>query len=68
VYAVAFSPDGALVATGSNDRSARVFEATAGPLVQRALRLMTRPLSPAELRRYALSPGCRHVTQWQRRP
>jgi WD40 repeat protein len=66
-YAVAFSPDGARVTTGSNDHSARVFEATPSRLVKRALLLMTRPLNPAELRRYSLSPDCRHVTDWESR-
>jgi WD40 repeat protein len=67
VAAVAFSPDGTRVATASDDRSARVFEATPGLLVQRALRVMTRPLSPAELRRYSLPPKSRHIQQWHRR-
>jgi WD40 repeat protein len=35
VYAVAFSPDGTLVATGSEDKSARVFEARTGREVAR---------------------------------
>ena len=67
VYAVAFSPDGTRVATASSDRSARVFEATPQMLVQRAFNVMTRPLNPAELRRYSLHPDCRHVKEWSHR-
>ena len=67
VVSVAFSPDGTRVATGSRDRSARVFEAEVGPLIQRALHVMTRPLTTAELRRYSLPPDCRHVKLWNDR-
>jgi WD40 repeat protein len=35
VYAVAFSPDGTRVATGSGDRSARVFDAATGAEISR---------------------------------
>ena len=54
VNTVAFSPDGSRVATGSDDRSARVFEVEVGALIQRALCVMTRTLNTAELRRYSL--------------
>ncbi len=47
---MAGSPDGAWLATGSDDGSARVFAATPGRLVQRALRVMDRPLNPAATR------------------
>ncbi|HEY3692850.1 MAG TPA: CU044_2847 family protein [Pseudonocardiaceae bacterium] len=67
VYAVAFAPDGTRVATGSADGSARVFEAERTLLVQRVFKLMTRPLWPAELRRYSLPWNCRHIEQWLRR-
>ena len=64
VNAVAFSPDGTMVATASTDRSARVFEATPAMLVRRAADVMSRPLNPAELRRYILRPDCLHVEEW----
>jgi WD40 repeat protein len=64
VKAVAFSPDGTRVATASRDGSARVFETMAKLLVERALDRMTRPLNPAELRRYSLQSDCRHVKEW----
>jgi hypothetical protein len=67
VYAVAFAPDGTRVATGSADGSARVFEAELTLLVERVFKLMTRPLWPAELRRYSLPWNCRHIEQWLRR-
>jgi WD40 repeat protein len=67
VNAVALSPDGTRVATGSYDGSARMFEAEVGPLIQRALRVMTRPLNTAELRRYSLPPDCAHVKLWDNR-
>ena len=67
VRAVAFAPDGTRVATASQDGSARVFDADPLLLVRRALELMTRPLQPAELRRYSLPDNCRHVEQWSRR-
>ena len=67
VLAVAFSPDGTRVATASDDGSARVFEATPDSLVQRAINVMTRTLNTAELRRYSLSPNCRHVQWWRLR-
>jgi WD40 repeat protein len=63
---VAFSPVGTWVVTGSTDETARVFEATPGLLVQRALRVMDRPLKRAELRRYSLPPDCRHIREWNR--
>jgi WD40 repeat protein len=65
VRAVAFAPDGTRVATASNDGSARVFEATPDRLLERVLAVMTRPLDPTELRRYSLSPNCRHVQHWE---
>jgi WD domain, G-beta repeat len=65
VIAVAFSPDGAWVATGSEDHSTRVFEATPDPLVQGAIDAMGRPLNSAELRRYLLLPNCLHVERWK---
>ena len=64
---VAFSPDGARVATGSADRSALVFEVEVGALIQRALCVMTRTLNTAELRRYSLPPDCGHVKLWNER-
>jgi len=67
VRAVAFSPDGTWVATASDDKSARIFEATPDLLVQRAIDVMTRTLNAAELRRYSLSPSCRHVQRWRLR-
>ncbi len=67
VYAVAFSSDGTWVATGSDDGSARVFEAVPDLLVQRAIDVMTRPLTAAELRRYSLPVQSRHVERWNLR-
>jgi WD40 repeat protein len=71
VNAVAFSPDGSRVATASRHvsggGSARVFEATPDVLVQRATDVMSRPLNPAELRRYLLKPNCLHVKEWSLR-
>jgi WD40 repeat protein len=67
VYAVAFSPDGTRVATGSGDGSARVFETTPDMLVQRAIDVMTRPLNPAEARRYLLPLNCLHAQEWSLR-
>ena len=66
VSAVAFSPDGTRVATASHDRLARVFEVAPALLLQHALSIMTRPLKSDELRRYSLSPECRHVREWDR--
>jgi WD40 repeat protein len=66
VMAVAFSPDGIRVATGSRDHSARVFEVTPGLIIKRAFDLMTRPLDTAELRRYSLPSDCQHVKEWDR--
>jgi tetratricopeptide (TPR) repeat protein len=66
VGAVAFAPDGTRVVTGSADGSARVFEAESTLLLRRVLELMTRPLQPAELRRYSLPWNCRHIEQWLR--
>ena len=67
VCAVAFSPDGTRVATGSDDDSARVFEVEVGALIQRALCVMTRALNTVELRRYSLPPDCGHVKLWNER-
>ena len=64
VAAVAFAPDGTRVATGSWDRSARVFEVEADLLLSRVMALMTRPLSAAELRRYSLPSNNRHIQLW----
>jgi WD40 repeat protein len=69
VSAVVFSPDGTQVATASGAHrgrggSARVYEATPDLLVQRAIDVMIRTLNTAELRRYSLSPDCRHVQRW----
>jgi WD40 repeat protein len=67
VRAVAFSPDGTRVATASSDDSARIIEVKPDLLVRRAIDVMTRPLNSTELRRYSLSPTCRHVEQWSLR-
>jgi WD40 repeat protein len=71
VNAVVFSPDGSRIATASKHvsggGSARVFEATPDVLVQRATDVMSRPLNPAELRRYLLQPNCLHVKEWNLR-
>jgi WD40 repeat protein len=67
VYAVAFSPDGTRVATGSDDGSARLFEVEVSALIKRALSVMTRALNGAELRRYSLPPDCSHVNLWNKR-
>ena len=67
VLAVAFAADGTRVATGSEDGSARVFEAEPGLLLRRVIQLITRPLQPAELRRYSLPWNCRHIEEWLRR-
>lgn len=64
VNAVALSPDGTRVATGSVDGSARIFEVTPDLLVRRAIDAMARPLNAAELRRYLLPPNCLHVERW----
>jgi WD40 repeat protein len=67
VFAVVFSPDGTRVATASGGirgGSAQVFEATPDLLVQHAINVMTRTLNAAELRRYSLSPNCRHIKRW----
>jgi WD40 repeat protein len=66
VVAVAFAADGSWVATGSQDGSARVFEANSDLLLARVLATMTRPLNTSELRRYSLARNCRHVEQWDR--
>ena len=52
VSAVAFSPDGARVATGSGDRSARVWWADHGQLIEQAAGRLTRNLTRQEWRRY----------------
>jgi hypothetical protein len=65
--AVAFAPDGTRVATASVDGSARVFEAEPTLLLRRVIEQMTRPLWPAELRRYSLPWNCRHIEEWLRR-
>jgi WD40 repeat protein len=67
VFAVAFSPDGTRVVTASGDSLARVFEVTPDLLIEHALDVMSRPLNPAELRRYSLTSSCRHTKEWERR-
>ena len=52
VNAVAFSPDGIRIATGSNDRSARVWYADHDQLIEQATGRLTRNLTQQELRRY----------------
>ena len=52
VHAVAFSPDGTQVATGSDDRSARVWCADRGQLIEQAEGRLTRNLTQQEWRRY----------------
>ena len=52
VHAVAFSPDGTRVATGSDDGSARVWCADHGQLIEQAMGRLTRNLTQQEWRRY----------------
>ena len=52
VTAVAFRPDGTRVATGSSDRSARVWCADHGQLIEQAVGRLTRNLTQQEWRRY----------------
>ena len=66
VKAVTFSPDGTRIATVTSNFAGRVFGVTPELLVQRAFDVMTRPLSPAELRRYSLHADCRHIKEWIR--
>jgi WD40 repeat protein len=65
VWAVAFSPDGTRVATGSEDGSARISGVVPELLLRQAYRVMSRPLTEAELRRYSLASDCRHVARWK---
>jgi WD40 repeat protein len=52
VTAVAFSPDGTRVATGRSDRSARVWCADHGQLIEQAVGRLTRNLTRQEWGRY----------------
>jgi WD40 repeat protein len=50
--AVAFSPDGFRMATGSDDGSARVWIVETTQLIEQALERLTRNLTDREWRRY----------------